>query len=135
MNNFKIFLEKLNIDLEKVTSEENKNTIQQELKDKILWESNYIIDNFHFYMFTFKILNTSYIKKLANDLLLPKRYTYDTTMMIEFIENDTTYTLTNLFYTKKENENLAKQDYEKLDNIVKDSCHLDTIFKNLIQML
>ena len=137
MNNFMKFLKKINIRLEDVPFKESEtNTeVNKETKERIVFESDYTIENFHFYIFSFKMLDAHFILDLPNNLSLPKKYTYDTTMMIEFKDGSKLYTLSDIFYTKSQTEEKAKLEYEKLDNIFKNSSNTNTIFKKLIQML
>ena len=81
------------------------------------------------------MLDFHFIVDLPNNLSLPKKYIYDTTMIIEFNDNGRIYTLSDIFYTKSETEKKAKLEYEKLDNIFKSTSNLNIIFKKLIQML
>ena len=81
------------------------------------------------------MLDFHFIVDLPNNLSLPKKYIYDTTMIIEFNDNGRIYTLSDIFYTKSQTEEKAKLEYEKLDNIFKSTSNLNIIFKKLIQML
>ena len=81
------------------------------------------------------MLDAHFIVDLPNNLSLPKKYTYDTTMIIEFKDGSKLYTLSDIFYTKSQTEEKAKLEYEKLDNIFKSTSNLNIIFKKLIQIL
>ena len=131
------FLKKINIRLEDIPFEESESNteVSKETKERIVFESDYAIENFHFYIFSFKMLDAHFIVDLPNNLSLPKKYTYDTTMMIEFKDGSKLYTLSDIFYTKSQTEEKAKLEYEKLDNIFKSTSNLNIIFKKLIQIL
>ena len=137
MNNFMKFLKKINVNFEDIPFEESESNteVSKETKERVVFESDYTIENFHFYIFSFKMLDAHFIVDLPNNLSLPKKYTYDTTMIIEFKDGSKLYTLSDIFYTKSQTEEKAKLEYEKLDNIFKSTSNLNIIFKKLIQML
>ena len=66
MNNFMKFLKKINIRLEDApfTESESNTEVSKETKDRIVFESDYIIENFHFYIFSFKMLDFHFIVDL-----------------------------------------------------------------------
>ena len=131
------FLKKINVNFEDIPFEESESNteVSKETKERVVFESDYTIENFHFYIFSFKMLDAHFIVDLPNNLSLPKKYTYDTTMMIEFKDGSKLYTLSDIFYTKSQTEEKAKLEYEKLDNIFKSTSNLNIIFKKLIQIL
>ena len=139
MTNFRKFLKKININLDAIPVNEKVNECdektEKETNERILFKSNYTIENFHFYIVTFKVLDINVIVNLPKNLSLPKKYTYNTTMMIEFKDGNRIYTLSDIFYTKSETEQKSKKEYEKLNNVFKETEDLEKIFKKLIQML
>lgn len=135
-SNFKLFLSNVKC------NDTNQKTISNDCyDDRIIFRDKKKIDNFTFNVFTYKLCYPISLDKLVTaDYSLKvncMEERFDTTILIEYNDNEKNevFDINDVAYTSMSTVDEAKNEYDKLHNIIFSANSSEEIFKELNRML